>query len=187
MHSLYRRTRSAFFVLIPLVLAGHGVARAVPSPRATVIAPEVMRLSNAAPSVEVLMGRLLDALARQDLDALHKLRVTETEYRLFFLPGSVKQGEPLQIFPDRESRFFWELMNTKSLYAGQGLLRTFGGHRYTLKDVTYRKGHRTYAWFEAYGDPIVLTEDAEGREVEIEIGSVVVVNGQYKFMAFNSD
>jgi hypothetical protein len=139
------------------------------------------------PSIEALLDRLLHALEARDVEALHRLRVTESEYRTFFLPGSVKEGQPLQIFPDRESEFFWQFMNTKSVYTAQALLQNFGGHAYRLKDVKYRKGHRTYALFEAWGDPVLTLETDDGHKAEMEIGSIVNVRGQYKFMAFNSD
>jgi hypothetical protein len=172
--------------MLALLLAS-GTAHATPSPRATVLPPEAMHLANAAPSIDVLIDRLLHALEAKDVEALHALRVTESEYRSFILPSSVRKGEPLQIFPERESKFFWDVMNTKSLYTGQALLRSYGGRAYTLEDVTYRKGHRTYVNYEAYGDPILTVKDDRGEILEIEIGSVVDVNGQFKFMAFNSD
>ena len=149
--------------------------------------PTSFELSDGAPSVDALVDRLLHAIATNDAGALTRLRVTESEYRTFIMPGSVQQGEPPQMFPERESKFFWGLLDTKSTYAGKSLLRSYGGHGYTVKTIEYPKGTTAFAWYTAYRDPELTLERDDGEIGQLRIGSIAEVGGRYKFIAFNSD
>lgn len=149
--------------------------------------PAKYTLVDAAPSIEVLLQRVLDALAASDAKALRRLRVTETEYREFIIPGSAKQGEPPQVLGARDSQFYWQMMNTKSAYKEAAVMKGFGGHRYKLKGVEYVKGHRQFAWFDAYATTVLTLENEDGQEGELVLGSIAHVDGQYKFVGLNGD
>ena len=128
----------------------------------TIGKPKAFRMTEAAPSIEALVDRFLHTLEKKDGEAMHRLRVTETEYRTFFIPGSVPDGHPPQILSDKGSEFFWGMLNTKSLYGGDGILRDFGGHAYTLKAIRYVKGVKHYAWYDAYRTPLLTLENGLG-------------------------
>jgi hypothetical protein len=168
------------------VRAETGNAQAA-TPPPTLERPTRFRLVDAAPSIEVLLDRLLDALAKNDAQALHRLRVTEDEYVSFVIPGSAKQGEPPQVFGVEDSRFAWGMLNTKSTYAGAAVLRGFGGHTYKLKGVEYAKGHKQFVWFDAYATTVLTLEDETGEERELTLGSIAHIDGQYKFIGLHGN
>ena len=144
--------------------------------------PAHFKLQDGAPSIDVLLKRVLDALAANDVQALHRLRVTEREYRSFVLPGAVEKGQQPQAMDEQSSKFAWDLLNTKSLYAGQAILTNFGGRRYTLKDVQYAKGQRHYAWYDTWNTTVLTLEDDAGGIRELTLGSIADVDGQFKFV-----
>jgi hypothetical protein len=149
--------------------------------------PPRFELTDAAPSVDVLVDRFLKAIAANDALALTQLRVNESEYRTLIMPGSVQPGHPPQIFPERESKFFWGMLETKSTAAGAGLLRGYGGRTYTVKKIAYPKGTTDFAWYRAYRDPLLTLERDDGELGELRVGSIAEAGGRYKFIAFNSD
>jgi hypothetical protein len=154
------------------------------------VTPETLRsfrLSEASSSREDLLQRFLEALRKKDVAALDRLRVTEAEYRDFFIPASVKEGQALQEPSERASKFYWSMLNTRSMYAADAMLRGFGGRTYTLKGVEYDKSARTYAFYRADRAPVLSLEDEQGKETEIKTGSIVEVNGQFKFMSFQGE
>jgi hypothetical protein len=140
-------------------------------------------LANAAPSVDALIDRLLVALEKNDADGLHRLRLTENEYRAFVLPGSVQPGQPAQVYDDDSSKFAWGKLNTNSIYAATGIIRGYGGHKYTVKEVTYLKGRVEYAWYTAYKTVSLKLEDETGQEGELVLGSIAEIDGQFKFIS----
>jgi hypothetical protein len=79
------------------------------------------------------------------------------------------------------------MLDTKSTYAGKSLLRSYGGHAYTVKAITYPKGKTIFAWYTAHRDPELTLQRDDGEIGYLRIGSVADVGGQYKFIAFNSD
>lgn len=169
------------------VLAG-AVAFAAQSPSATapkanaIQRPAHFKLVDAAPSIEVLVSRVLGALQHNDVQALQRLRVTEQEYRSFVLPGAVEVGQPPQALDEPSSQFAWDMLNTKSLYAGQAIMTNFGGRHYALKDVQYAKGQRRYAWYDTYNTTVLTLEDDAGGVRELTLGSIAHIDGQYKFV-----
>ena len=149
--------------------------------------PAQFALVDAAPSIDVLIARLLDALAKNDRAALDRLRVTEDEYRRFLLPGGGEPGKPPRVYNDEASAFAWQLLNTHSTYAADGIIKGHGGHHYTLKEVTYLKGQKQYAWYTAYRTVALAVEDESGKPSEIVLGSIADVDGQFKFVSLYGD
>lgn len=173
---------TAALLMTGAVSAKDGSAHAS-TPPAQLVRPAHFKLVDAAPSVDALIGRLLDALAANDADALHRLRVTEDEYRTFILPGSVKPGEPPQVFDEASSQHLWGMLNSHSLYVAKGIIAKYGGHRYRLKGTEFAKGQQKYAWYEAYKVVNLTLEDEKGIAGELELGSIANVDGQFKFIS----
>lgn len=172
--------------LLPSQQARTETAQAA-TPPVTSERPAKYALADSAPSIEVLLQRVLEALAANDAKALRRLRVTEAEYREFIIPGSAKQGEPPQILGAEDSQFYWQMLNTKSAYKEAAVMKGFGGRRYRLKGVEYVKGHKQFAWFDAYATTVLTLENEDGQESELVLGSIAHVDGQYKFVGLNGD
>lgn len=174
-----------FFAVALMAMASVGSAVGA-TPPITADTLRAFELSDAPPSREELLRKLLEALRTKDAAALNRLRVTEAEYRSFFVPASVKEAAELRPPSERASKFYWDMLNTKSLYSADAMLRGFGGRKYVLKDVTYEKGPRTYAFYRADRAAVLRVEDEEGQSREIPVGSIVDVKGRFKFMSFSS-
>jgi len=143
------------------------------------------QLVNGAPSVDALLDDLLAALAAQDEQGMHRLRVSETEYREIIIPGTVKEGDPPRQVAAMPSEFFWRMLDQKSEDVGRLLMQRFGGHRYTRKELSYTKGVRKFAWYTALGEVRLHVQDENGGDHVLHTGSIAEVNGRYKFIGFN--
>ena len=148
----------------------------------------VRALEYAEPSAEQLIDQFLEALARKDPDALHRLRVTETEYREILMPTSVPEGEPLKRPSKELADLAWGLIDQKSSYYEQSLLMQYGGLQLRLKDVSYGKGEKRFAGYTARRQlRLRLEDETSGAELELGTGSIVEVAGRYKFVSFIRD
>jgi hypothetical protein len=145
-------------------------------------------LEDSEPSAERLIDQFLGALARKDLGALHRLRVTETEYREILMPTSVPEGQPLRRPSKEFADLAWGLLDEKSRYYERSLLLEYGGRQLRLKDVSYAKGEKTFAGYRAREQLRLTLEDMiSGSEVGLATGSIVEVAGRYKFVSFIRD
>jgi hypothetical protein len=148
----------------------------------------VRALENAEPSAEQLIDRFLEALAGRDPDALHRLRVTETEYREILMPTSVPEGQPLRRPSKELADLAWGLIDEKSRYYEQSLLFQYGGRQLRLKDLSYDKGEKRFAGYTARQQlRLRLEDETSGTELELGTGSIVEVAGRYKFVSFIRD
>jgi hypothetical protein len=142
---------------------------------------------DAAPSRDALVEQFLAALATRDADGLKRLRVTEREYRDVILPGSAKEGEALRKYSDEQAKFFWSLLDTKSVHFEAALLSRYGGRRYRVKTVEYERGERQYAAYRAFKQLRLVLIDESGAERELATGSIAEIEGHYKFISYVRD
>jgi len=151
--------------------------------------PAADRFTNGAASVDALVARFLEALAAKDKDTIRGLRVTETEYLDIVLPGSREPGRPPHEYDhhDQASRYFWSVLDTKSVYTEANLIAAWGGEPLKLKSIKYRKGTKEYAGYRAYKQLSLMLERKDGTEDELRIGSIAEVDGQYKFISYVRD
>ena len=149
-----------------------------------VAAAESVRLKNGAPSVDKLVDQFMQALKDRDKAKIHDLRVTEDEYRGLILPGSVDEGKPQQHYNEQASKYFWSILDTKSIYNEASILNTWGGRPLKLKSVAYRGGTKKYADYTAYKHLELKVEDETGSEDELRLGSIAEVGGVYKFISY---
>jgi hypothetical protein len=177
------RTLAAGIFLTALALVGVGMGT---STRSDPTPPSYL-LENAAGSQEELFRRFLDALEAEDADALHTLRVTESEYKDFILAHSVPEGAPLRNLRPEVRDYAWGTLDTKSLFSERYLITEYGGREYTgVKTIEWDKGEGRYDGFRALKQ-LRLTVEYEGGEDLIKTGSIVELDGQYKFMSFIRD
>lgn len=147
-----------------------------------------IELTDGAPSVEALMDRFLDALARQDEAALTRLRVNKAEYTRVIMPGQIQKGQTPPPPDEKVSDFAWSLLNTKSLFFTQNLMKEFGGRTSVRKAVRFTRPPLEYAWYRALGEVRVTVEDPEDkREYLLSSGWIAEVDGKYKFIGFEYD
>lgn len=165
-----------------------GVVAWSPNPLAAVPPPERVKLDRAAaPSMDLLIERLLKALETKDAEELRRLRVTRREYLKIVMPGFVEPGQPPRLLDKSEVEFWWSLLNGKSLYTELQLLHDYGGRRVTVRDVKFLKGTKDYAWYRTHGRILLTLEDETGKESELQMGSVIEANGSFKFVSYTRD
>lgn len=146
-----------------------------------------LRVTGGAATMEELVDRFLAALRAKDRGALEELRITEAEYRQVIIPGNVEKGEPLQVLKEDASDYFWGLLNTKSVYHREDILRKHGGKNYVLKEIFFEKGTKEFAWFTAHRRLALTLVDESGEEVDLNTGSIAEVDGRFKFVSFIRD
>ena len=147
--------------------------------------PTATELTNAEPSAAQLIDRFLEALASKDPDALHRLRVTEAEYREILMPGAVPEGQPPRRSSKEFADFSWGLVDTKSRYYEQSLLYEYGGRQLRLKAAAYERGEKHFANHDVHEQLRLELEDGtSGAPVTLATGSIVEVAGRYKFASY---
>lgn len=177
---------SVLALVIVVALVGdfvHEIASAPPT-HAAIQRP---RVTGGAPTMKDLLDRFLAAIRANDRGALDELRVTEDEYRKVIIPGNVEKGEPPQVLKEDASQYFWGLLNTKSVYYREAILRKHGGKSYAIKDYFFEKGSKEYAWFTAHRRLALTLVDESGEEFGFNTGSIVEVDGRFKFASFIRD
>ena len=165
------------------IVIGSPVARAGQKPSGA--APP--QLQNTAPSMDTLIARFLGALAKKDRKELQRLRVNEREYVGIIMPGSVAPGKAQQTFAGEKAKYFWGVLNEKSVYSEMALLNTHGGRRYKVTDVSWAKGIKQFDGYTGYAQLRLTVQDEKGEFHEIETGSVAEIGGRYKFVSYVRD
>jgi hypothetical protein len=155
-----------------------------PSVAMTPHAPGIA-LTGAATSETELIERLLAALSAKDLDALHALRATESEWKAMFewqVPvGARSRGVRADV-----QDLAWRMLDTKSLYYERYLMQQFGGRQWDVKAVEFKKGAEEWAGYRIHRQ-LRLDLVADGSEVQLGTGSIVEIDGRFKFASFVRD
>jgi hypothetical protein len=163
-----------------LLAAGEsGLQASIDRPRPT--------LRYASSSVEELVDRFIKALAARDRQALSRLRVDKAEYLRLIMPGSTDPGQPPKRYSSDVRRFAWDLLDTKCRFWESTLLNTFGGKSLTVDSLEYREGVKQYEGFTAYQQLSLNLRDSDGEVQELRTGSIVEIDGRYKFVSFVRD
>jgi hypothetical protein len=152
------------------------------------VPPPPLQLTDSAPSIDVLLDRFTDAVARQDGEALHRLRLTRAEYIGIIVPGNVPPGRPpQQTFPEN-NQFFWSMLDTKSRYLAPVLFKDFGGREYIgREDVRFTEPPEQHDWYTAHGELRMTLRSQDGAKFFLRSGWIAEVAGQYKFIGFEWD
>jgi hypothetical protein len=144
-------------------------------------------LRYASGSVDELVDRFVKALAARDREALSRLRVDKAEYLRLILPGSTEPGQPRRRYSSDVRRFAWDMLDTKCRFWESTLLNTWGGKNLTVDSLEYREGVKQYEGFTAYRQLELTVRDPDGELQELRTGSVVEIDGRYKFVSFVRD
>jgi hypothetical protein len=168
--------------LLSLALVGYAGATAF-VPR--VPRPPEARFADGHSSREALVDAWLAALADNDPDALHRLRVTREEYLEILVPWTVPPGEPPRQYTEQPREFFWQLLDTRSRDWGYAMMERYGGKRFTPKEIEFTGPVKEYAGYNAFGLLRVRAENEEGEPVEVEGPFIAEVGGTYKFIGLD--
>ena len=147
--------------------------------------PSEYHLAQAEASIGDLMEKFRKALETKDKQLLRALRITQDEYLGIIMPGSVEEGQPRGAYSEQAQKYFWGILNGKSIYVEANLLYDYGGKPLKITSVEYRKGVHRYRDFTAYKQLMLTVDDGSGNPPErMKIGSIVEINGQYKFISY---
>ena len=155
------------------------------SPRATQ-STQKLTVHDGAPSKEALIDRFLQALRDKDLDALRRLRLSESEYREIVMPGHVPVGQPHRNWPEDIKDYAWKSLNTKCFYLERALVSEYGGHAYEVKETRFEQGVEQYDTYVGYKQLRLRLQNGD-QEVEIATGSIAEIDGQFKFVSYIRD
>lgn len=150
-------------------------------------APGRFELSDGASSIDELIARLMVALEAKDKASVDRCRVTKAEYIDFVLPGAGAVGDPPRHYNDQMNDYAWGTLNGKSIYFRANLMNDFGGHHYKIKGYEFRKGVHDYAWYRAHQRITIFLEAENGHDAILHTGSIIEVNGKYKFISLIND
>ena len=147
--------------------------------------PSEYRLVDAEPSIDSLIEKFRHALETKDKQLLRALRITQHEYLGIIMPGSVEEGQPRGAYSEQAQKYFWGILNGKSIYVEANLLYDYGGKPLKITSVEYRRGVHRYRDYTAYKQLMMTVDDGSGNPPErMKIGSIAEINGQYKFISY---
>jgi hypothetical protein len=172
--------------LIAVVALGVICPAAAPPAPAAIQRPRPA-LRNASASVEELIDRFIKALAAGDRRALSRLRVDKAEYLRLILPGTTEPGQPPKRYSSDVRRFAWDMLDNRCRFWESTLLNTYGGRDLTIDRLEYREGVKRYAGYTAYRQLALDVRDPSGAAQELRTGSIVEIDGRYKFISFVRD
>ncbi len=140
------------------------------------------RLADGAGSPEELARRFLDALARNEIEDVRRLAMTEEEFRTRVYP-ELPVSDPAR---NASSEFVWNMLHIRSESNLHSVMRQSGGRTLALEDIRFRGESEAYDTFRVHRESmLVLTDDAGERQTASLFGSVLEMDGRFKIFSFN--
>jgi|SRR5215813_6969773 len=140
--------------------------------------------ADGAPSLDALMDEFVRALSQNDTEALTRLRVSKAEYVDLIVPGTVPVGTPPRNVSQSPKEFFWTMLDTKSRYFADNLIKNFGGRTYTHHELKLSRPMQEYAWYKAHGEVRMELAGTDDVTYHVLTGWVAEVDGKYKFIGY---
>jgi hypothetical protein len=132
-------------------------------------------------SPDSLVAAFLRAVALRDADALRSLLVNEHEFQHWLWP-EFPMSDPAMNVPEG---FAWTNLAIKSDKGLRRILRELGGQRLSLTATRFIEEEEKYRSFTIQGGTRIDVLDDQGKSAELAyVGSVVALNGSYKFMSY---
>lgn len=155
-----------------------GVAQPPPAqPLSSPASPRV--LINAQPSPDALARRFLDSLARKDVEAIRKLRLTRDEFCNYYWPEA-----PASRIPNVTCDFAWNQATLRSDGGFGELTADHNGKQYELVSMRFG-GVEQSQTYKIYKDPRLTIKDARGVTREVKLfGSIFEIDGRVKLFGF---
>lgn len=140
-------------------------------------------LTSAQPSAEALAGSFLEALARQDVEAIRRLRLTKEEFCRYVFPEL-----PSSKVPNLSCDFAWSQATLRSDGGLYKLLPKYKGKRYELISLRFEGKPDAYKGYRVHKPARLLLKDEKGAEQEVRLfGSMLELDGQFKLFSFVAD
>ncbi|RPI56918.1 MAG: hypothetical protein EHM55_03655 [Acidobacteria bacterium] len=142
-------------------------------------------LPNSLDSPEALARAVLQAVERQDVDALSRLALNEQEFREQVWPD-LPASRPERNLP---FSYVWGDLRQKSETQLKQMLAEYGGKKFELVSIRFRGDATTYASYRVHRESELMVKDPEGRERQVRLfGSVLEKNRRYKVFSYvNND
>jgi hypothetical protein len=132
-------------------------------------------------SEDSLVATFLHAVAARDAGTLRSLLVNEHEFQHWLWP-EFPMSDPAMNVPEG---FAWHNLAVKSDKGLRRILREIGGRRWKMTGVRFIEEEEAYTSFTVFGGTRIDVLDEQGKTVELaHAGSVVRLNGTYKFMSY---
>ena len=124
---------------------------------------------------------VVDALNREDIEQLDRLRVQREEYLDWIWPA-FPASRPPNNFP---GDFAWSNLNKKCNIGMKKWIAHFGGHTLKFVDIRFDQPTEAYEGFQLLRGTVLTLQNAAGEKRELKIlGSVVVKNDRYKLLSY---
>ena len=136
---------------------------------------------NSLDSPDQLGLAVVDALNRENIEQLDRLRVQREEYLDWIWPA-FPASRPPNNFPDD---FAWSNLNKKCNIGMKKWIAHFGGVNLKFVDIRFDQPTETYDEFQLLRGTVLTLQNAAGGKRELKIlGSVVVKNDRYKLLSY---
>ena len=124
---------------------------------------------------------VVDALNREDIEELNRLRVESEAYFDWIWPA-FPASRPPSNFP---GDFAWSNLNQKCNIGMKKWIARYGGANLKFVSIRFNQPKETYDGFQLLRGTVLTLQNAAGEKRELEIlGSVVVKNNRYKLLSY---
>ena len=136
---------------------------------------------NSLNSPDQLGLAVVDALNREDIEQLNRLRVQREEYLDWIWPA-FPASRPPNNFP---GDFAWSNLNKKCNIGMKKWIAHFGGVNLKFVAIRFDRPKETYQGFQLLRGTVLTLQNVAGEKRELQIlGSVVVKNDRYKLLSY---
>ncbi|MDE0688374.1 MAG: hypothetical protein OXI61_09440 [Candidatus Poribacteria bacterium] len=136
---------------------------------------------NSLDSPDQLGLAVVDALNREDIEQLNRLRVQREEYLDWIWPA-FPASHPPNNFP---GDFAWSNLNKKCNIGMKKWIAHFGGVNLKFVAIRFDRPKETYQGFQLLRGTVLTLQNVAGEKRELQIlGSVVVKNDRYKLLSY---
>jgi hypothetical protein len=141
----------------------------------------VQPLADSSPSAEALAEAVLTAIEKGDVDALHALALSKTEFEEHVWP-ELPAAQPKR---NLSVGYVWGDLSVKSNLTLTKTLSAHGGKRYTLQSMRFLGRTTPYASYVVHRESELTVRDENGKERRLRLfGSVLEKQGRYKVFSY---
>ena len=170
MHRISELTVHAAYILLTVLFA-----------YSSLVGCEKRVWENSLDSPDQLGLAVVDALNREDIGQLNRLRVQREEYLDWIWPA-FPASRPPNNFP---GDFAWSNLNKKCNIGMKKWIAHFGGVNLKFVAIRFDRPKETYQGFQLLRGTVLTLQNVAGEKRELQIlGSVVVKNDRYKLLSY---
>ncbi|MCY3723161.1 MAG: hypothetical protein OXG97_13145 [Candidatus Poribacteria bacterium] len=170
MHRISELTVHAAYILLTVLFA-----------YSSLVGCEKRVWENSLDSPDQLGLAVVDALNREDIEQLNRLRVQREEYLDWIWPA-FPASRPPNNFP---GDFAWSNLNKKCNIGMKKWIAHFGAVNLKFVAIRFDRPKETYQGFQLLRGTVLTLQNVAGEKRELQIlGSVVVKNDRYKLLSY---